>query len=73
MSRRRRRILGHVCLSFTALALAIVGCIDSPQHPSTTQPVTISDVATTQPEFWYAQPASAIVRERDFQDRKSVV
>ena len=45
------------CISIVALAI-IAGCIGSPMNPATTQPVTITDTATTQPEYWYADAAA---------------
>lgn len=41
--------------------ICISGCITGPMNPATTQPVTITDTATTQPEYWYSQPSQATV------------
>jgi hypothetical protein len=49
----------RLALAFMVLSVATLGCLDGPQNPASTQPVTISDVATTQPEYWYAQPSPA--------------
>src|SRR5439155_13869365 len=54
LSRRSRRLGG--CISLLILAV-IAGCLNTPIHPPTTQPATIADPATTQPEYWYAQPS----------------
>jgi hypothetical protein len=43
------------------IALSLIGCIGKPQNPAATQPVTVTNVATTQPSYWYDQPASATV------------
>lgn len=45
----------------------ILGCVGSPQHPSATQPVTVSDPATTQPSYWLDQPGSHTVQAADFE------
>jgi hypothetical protein len=47
------------CISILALAV-VAGCLSSPMHPATTQPVTITDPATTQPEYWYAEPSRGV-------------
>jgi len=47
------------------ITLFAVGCIDKPQHPAATQPATISDRATTQPAYWFAQPPSSVVVASD--------
>jgi len=55
---RRIRLGGSLALP---CALAIIGCVGKPQNPAATQPATISDVATTQPSYWYSKPGSATV------------
>ena len=42
------------------------GCITGPQDPSATQPVTMVDLATTQPNYWLQQPPQASVNSPDF-------
>lgn len=43
------------------------GCIGSPENPAATQPVTVSDPATTQAVYWLDQPAVATVTASDFE------
>ncbi len=47
------------------IAILALGCIAKPQHPAATQPATIANRATTQPSYWYAQPASNVVIASD--------
>jgi hypothetical protein len=54
------RLPSALALSMVAL-ISIIGCIDHPMNPAATQPVTITDTATTQPSYWYAKPAPATV------------
>lgn len=50
------------------LPLLLAGCIGEPQHPATTQPVTVlSNLATTQPSYWYDEPPTATITSADFQ------
>jgi len=50
------------------LPLFLVGCMSEPQHPATTQPATVmKPLATTQPAYWYDQPALATADSADFQ------
>jgi len=51
----------------TSILLLIIGCIGKPQNPAATQPVTISDVATTQPSYWYAKPAVVTIVAPDLE------
>jgi len=44
------------------------GCIGAPQNPAATQPVTVSDPATTQPSYWLSQSAGATVTSQDFDE-----
>ena len=44
------------CVSILILAV-FAGCIGRPMNPAATQPVTITDTATTQPDYWYAAPS----------------
>jgi hypothetical protein len=43
------------------LSLAASGCIGKPQNPAATQPATVTDVATTQPSYWFDQPGTEAV------------
>jgi hypothetical protein len=40
--------------------VVFIGCIGAPMHPATTQPVTITDTATTQPDYWWIQPSPGV-------------
>src|SRR3954470_15649838 len=55
-----------VYLGSSILALCVLGCITGRQDPAATQPATAVDLATTQPEYWYARPTVAEVRASDF-------
>lgn len=58
----RRMILDpRIALLSLVMAVTFAGCITGPMNPATTQPVTISDPATTQPEYWYDKPSDASV------------
>jgi hypothetical protein len=49
-------------------ALLIAGCIGSkPSNPAATQPVTIKNLATTQPAYWLDQPGVTGVENFQFQ------
>jgi len=50
----------RVALCASIGMIAIIGCISHPMNPAATQPVTISDVATTQPEYWYVAPSPGV-------------
>jgi hypothetical protein len=52
-------------LCWTAGCL-VGGCITHPQNPAATQPVTMVDLATTQPSYWLQQPAVGTVTSADF-------
>jgi hypothetical protein len=43
------------------------GCIGKPHDPAATQPVTVSDPATTQASYWLDQPATASAKGSDFE------
>jgi len=50
------------------LGLLISGCIGNhPKNPAATQPVTIRDLATTQPAYYLDQPPADTVRTLQFQ------
>ena len=61
---KARYSIGFVVSSIVALCVA--GCITGRQEPAATQPATAVDLATTQPEYWYARPTVAEVRASDF-------
>jgi hypothetical protein len=42
------------------------GCLIRPWDPTATQPATVQNLATTQPEYWLSQPATAGVLCDDF-------
>src|SRR5438270_2930186 len=47
---------------------ALAGCIGRhPYDPAATQPVTVVDLATTQPDYYYNQPTVASVTSLQFQ------
>ncbi len=48
--------------------LLAAGCMGRhPSNPAATQPVTVKDLATTQPEYYLSQPATASVESLYFQ------
>jgi hypothetical protein len=50
-----------------ALLLSLCGgCLIRPWNPAATQPATVQNLATTQPEYWLSQPATAGVLCDDF-------
>jgi hypothetical protein len=51
-----------------AVISLIVGCIGKhPSNPAATQPVTVKDLATTQPSYWLDKPAAVTVSNFQFQ------
>jgi hypothetical protein len=56
----------RVIFASMLLCALFTGCITGPMHPSATQPVTISDPATTQPSYWYSQASPATVTYDSF-------
>ena len=70
LSRRkfRRLILSPcfsmpVCLGGGILIVSgtmLLGCLGYPSNPAATQPVTITDTATTQPDFRFDKPSNAV-------------
>jgi hypothetical protein len=57
-----------LALSLFLISILIAGCIGKPQNPAATQPVTLVDLATTQPSYWLDQPTPpvALVHSGDF-------
>jgi hypothetical protein len=51
----------RLALSLMLIAVALTGCLGYPSNPAATQPVTITDPATTQPEYWFAAPSHGTV------------
>ncbi|HEX3356378.1 MAG TPA: hypothetical protein VHS31_05290 [Tepidisphaeraceae bacterium] len=51
----------RVALALMVAAVMFAGCIGYPSNPAATQPVTISDPATTQPGYWFASPSHGTV------------
>jgi hypothetical protein len=49
------------------LAVPLFGCIGRPQNPAATQPVTVTDPATTQASYWYAKASPITVRADNFE------
>jgi hypothetical protein len=47
--------------------VVVAGCIGRPANPAVTEPVTVSDTATTQPVYWYDRPASVTVDAANFE------
>jgi hypothetical protein len=64
--KRRESVCALALAAATGLGL-VGGCIINPQHPSATQPATETDLATTQPYYWFAKPPAAQVHARDFE------
>jgi hypothetical protein len=55
-------------LAFALASLIVAGCISKhPSNPAATQPVTVKDLATTQPSYWLDKPATATVSNFQFQ------
>jgi hypothetical protein len=46
--------------------LGLLGCITHRQNPAATQPVTVTDPATTQPSYWFEKPAPITIQAGDF-------
>lgn len=55
-----------ICLVCLIFGCSVSGCITRPQDPAATQPVTMLDLATTQPSYWLVQPAVGAVTSPDF-------
>jgi len=53
-------------LLFVVSGCLMNGCITGMQNPAATQPVTMVDLATTQPLYWLEKPAEATVSSADF-------
>jgi len=51
----------RLALVLVLIAVALTGCLGYPSNPAATQPVTISDPATTQPGYWFAAPSHGTV------------
>jgi hypothetical protein len=60
------RWIWPICVVCLIEGCLIGGCITHPQDPAATQPVTMMDLATTQPSYWLQQPAVGTVTSADF-------
>lgn len=65
---RRGARLSRVAVALPVAVLLAAGCIGKrPANPAATQPVTVKDLATTQPSYWINMPGVAEVDSLYFQ------